>query len=236
MSKQVGGELFKVPRYHLEKGSSFFRHLLAPRIELAGSDGRDDEQPIRLDEIVTVTEFETFLDMLYPPLVPSKSMRSQEEWAAILKLSTLWRFLEIRQLAIQTLTLMNLTAFTRIKLARDHFVAQWLRTGYADLVKQVNTMTVDEVESVGYLTAIRIFRVREEMIKKHWSASSRDPSFSTSQWDNEEVRKAVEGEFVGEMVDADKRTATYKIDQIKPNRPKNAGKRGPKPGFISRPE
>jgi hypothetical protein len=70
MSMQVGGELFKVPRCHLEKGSLFFQSLFASR-DQEGIEGRTDEHPIRLDETVTATEFETFLDMIYPTRVTS---------------------------------------------------------------------------------------------------------------------------------------------------------------------
>ncbi|KAF5355560.1 hypothetical protein D9758_006327 [Tetrapyrgos nigripes] len=206
----VGEGQFQVPRYHLEKHSPYFRSLLASRGEQT-TESCGDAAPVRLDERVTASEFETFLDMLYPSYVPVVELtRSQEEWMAILKISTIMQFFRIRQLAIQALTSMNIDSFTRIKLARDYCIPQWLRTGYAQLVKQLSTLTVDEVESLGYLTAIRIFRVREQMAKiPFWSGSSGNILFSTSHWDDGKVRDAIEEEFIGEMVEADKQSTVY---------------------------
>jgi len=67
---KVGGQLFKVPRYHMEKGSSSEEFL--GRLNSSGSssqfDGSSDERPLALDvdDDITATEFEGFLDLLYP--------------------------------------------------------------------------------------------------------------------------------------------------------------------------
>jgi len=145
-----------------------------------------------------------------PPYLSSKT---REEWIAILKISTTWGFLQIRELAIRKLTPMNMTVFKRIELAREYSVAQWLRSGYFDLVKQLETLTMENVESIGYPSSIRIFRIREQMIKKYGSVDSSSlsgysysiPQFSTIHWNNAEIHKAIEEEFIGELIEADER-------------------------------
>ncbi|KAK7472379.1 hypothetical protein VKT23_000495 [Stygiomarasmius scandens] len=195
----------------MEKGSSSEEFL--GRLDSSGS---SDERPLALDvdDDITATEFEGFLDLLYPSdIPPDLSSKTQEEWIAILKISTKWGFLQIRELAIQKLTPMNMTVFKRIELAREYSVAQWLRSGYFDLVKQLETLTMENVESIGYPSSIRIFRIREQMIKKYGSVDSSSfsgysytiPQFSTNHWNNAEIHKAIEEEFIGELVEADER-------------------------------
>ncbi|THV06183.1 hypothetical protein K435DRAFT_849279 [Dendrothele bispora CBS 962.96] len=214
----VDAQLFKVPRYHLEKGSNSedFRSRLPPPDSGPDIDGCSDKHPLKLEGDITVSELESFLEMLYPSNIPANmSSKTEKEWIAILKVSTLWGFPQIRRLAIKYLTSNDMTALTKIQLARNYSIPRWLRSGYVELVKQIETLKIEDVESLGYPSSIRIFRVREQMIRRHWGSYggsgyySYSNSFSTSHWDETQVRDAVEEEFVGELIDIDERAATY---------------------------
>ncbi|KAK7462320.1 hypothetical protein VKT23_007921 [Stygiomarasmius scandens] len=131
------------------------------------AEGGSDDNPIRLEGI-EVFEFKRLLKVLYPSLNTNGSISTtDEEWKSILKLATLSRFLEIRTLAIQKLNgRESLKTFEKIALGRKYFVADWVRSGYVDLVKQNETPTIENVDMIGYAAGIRIFRLREEMRRK----------------------------------------------------------------------
>ncbi|KAF5355477.1 hypothetical protein D9758_006330 [Tetrapyrgos nigripes] len=208
----VEDEYFNIPRYHLEKGSEFFEAIFSLPAGDQLLEGNVDANPIRLDGITTRVDFERFVDLLYPSNnTPWKSSdKTRDEWVSILKLATLWRFPSIRQAAIENLTAMSLDPLTNIALGRKYSVSQWLRGGYKELVMRVSDITLSEAEEIGYPSSIRIFRVREEMCKKHWGSRPYGSStYSTAHWSKEVIRQAVEEEFKDELKQVDQDGVAY---------------------------
>ncbi|KAJ7452177.1 hypothetical protein B0H11DRAFT_2074649 [Mycena galericulata] len=88
---------------------------------------------------------------------------SKDEWISALKLSTLWYFLDIRELAIQQLSDTPLDAIERIVLAKRYDVADWLRAGYSELVRRPDSLSLEEAEEIGLVATVRIFQTRERI-------------------------------------------------------------------------
>lgn len=100
-----------------------------------------------------------------------------EEWASVLKLSTMWDFSETRKQAIARLSTSRMDLLTRVILARQYKVPGWLFSGYEGLVKRKEGITEDEAERLGLSTAIRLYRIREECIAKYPIRRHRDSAF-----------------------------------------------------------
>ncbi|THV06184.1 hypothetical protein K435DRAFT_743951 [Dendrothele bispora CBS 962.96] len=202
---QVEGQLLQVPRYHLEKGSEFFQDMFILPQGNQYAEGNSDSNPIKLDGITTLVDFERFVEILYPSVTPwQKTYKLQEEWISILKLATMWRFLNVRRLAINCLTDMKLGALTRITLGRKYSVGQWLRMGYWELVKQISAVTLEEAETVGYPFSIHILQIRDEMTKRHWNRG-----IAYGSWDDSIVKQVVEDEFAYELRQVDQDGLAY---------------------------
>jgi len=91
---------------------------------------------------------------------------TEEEWTAVLKLSAMWDFFEVRKLAIEELSKVTMNPVTKILLARLCAIPKWLSAGYEELVKRTDPISVGEAEQLGWDTAILIFQIREESLAK----------------------------------------------------------------------
>jgi len=91
-----------------------------------------------------------------------------DDWKAVLILSTHSVVNNtIRNAAIQQLIArFPLTPIDRILLARKCHVADWLLSGYNELVQREATISVEEEEQLGLKTTTKLFRVREHH-KRH---------------------------------------------------------------------
>ncbi|KAJ7509744.1 hypothetical protein B0H11DRAFT_2270119 [Mycena galericulata] len=156
---QVENNLFKVPRYHFENNSEIF----ASAFTLPTADdveGVSDRNPVKLEGISSV-DFERLLAALYPLKSPMPSM-PKDHWISVLKLATLWRLLDIRDLAIQHLDAKVKDNAEGIVLARMYHVADWLRSGYTALARSAHPgMSLDDAKMIGWETATKIYRIRE---------------------------------------------------------------------------
>ncbi|KAK7462317.1 hypothetical protein VKT23_007918 [Stygiomarasmius scandens] len=163
---QVEECLFRVPRFHFEKSSEVFSDMFSlPQAE--SEEGESDAHPIRLEGI-EAKDFECLLKFLYPRnLLEKEEPATRRQWISVLKLATLWQFLDLRALAIDKLTHFPMNASDRVVLGRNYHVHAWLRSGYVDLVKQLQTPSTGDVEKIGYLPATRVFRLREEIRKRY---------------------------------------------------------------------
>jgi hypothetical protein len=87
---------------------------------------------------------------------------TKDEWISVLKLSTQWRFIDTRNLAIQQLhSRLDLEDVERIQLAQQYDIADWLRMGYIHLVKRNRGMSQDEARKIGWETAFHLCQARE---------------------------------------------------------------------------
>lgn len=102
---------------------------------------------------------------------------SKDEWISVLKLSTMWRFIDIRKLSITRLTAMTLDSAERVVLAKEYKVPQWLQTGCQELAVRMGMMSDEEAQKIGYQTAIRVWHIREECLRNARSGYVYAPGF-----------------------------------------------------------
>lgn len=121
----------------------------------------------------------------------------KDSWAGVLKLATMWEISNVRTIAIEKLTALNLNTFEKIGLGKDHHVPQWLRAGYQELVTRSETITHEEVGKMGVSTGITVFQAREEIRVKGWIHY---PS---------EISGVIERLFKGEIDEATAQYNTY---------------------------
>lgn len=131
---------------------------------------------------ITPEEFESFLKVFYNPCVsiydisfwflsPEYSRYSyyqfeqpQQEWASILKLSNLWGFSNVKELAIEQLQYLDVPLVDRIVLYQDYQVGwELLAPLYVDLASRESTLDHEESRRLGFRTAIVIFQARERL-------------------------------------------------------------------------
>ena len=89
---------------------------------------------------------------------------SYDEWVSVLKLTTKWRFVECRQLAIAELSVLcDDSPITKILLGREYRVSRWLISGYEQLARRSQKISHDEAKLIDYPTAFSVCIVREEI-------------------------------------------------------------------------
>ncbi|KAJ7656468.1 hypothetical protein DFH06DRAFT_1411260 [Mycena polygramma] len=99
----VEERIFKVPRYHFEHSSEIFATIfILPVVDAVQGEDQSDENPVILEGISRV-DFERLLKVLYPLDIPQILSMAKDDWISVLKLSTLWYFLDARDLAIKPL-------------------------------------------------------------------------------------------------------------------------------------
>ncbi|KAJ8083592.1 hypothetical protein PM082_009467 [Marasmius tenuissimus] len=140
--KVVEDELFKVPKYRFANNPHppFNEMFTLPQAQQqpsskahkASEEGSSPESPIILEQTSKI-DFERFLDVLYPPVESPDREESPDPdtvaqtWLSVLKLSSLWNFIQIRRMAIERLSTVSTTSFNaidRIVRGREYGVAQ----------------------------------------------------------------------------------------------------------------
>jgi hypothetical protein len=164
--------LFKVPRLYFERNSAFFRDLFTnlPSTQ----EGTNDDNPIKLEATEKV-DFQRFLTAAFPELSWHASSptlmnsRSFDEWISVLKLSTAWKFAELRQKALVTLTRFEIDPVEMVILARSYKVEKWMFSAYTQLVRRDAGLSAKEFRILGYDTAFQLCEKREESFRQSLS-------------------------------------------------------------------
>ena len=78
---------------------------------------------------------------------------TQTDWMSVLRLSTMWELLDIRELAIKGLSKTNMIPVDKILLARECKVPDWLIVGYEEIAKRTETITDADAERLGWQAA-----------------------------------------------------------------------------------
>jgi len=134
-------------------------------------EGSSEEFPFVVDGI-KASEFRHFLQITLPSVTEDPkgafgNVISKEQWISVLKISTSWRCLSLRKLAIDKLeyrfglfipSLSHLDPVEKIVLGRRHYVSRWVVAGYAALVKQGNVTDL-EMEAIGAVTSFKLLRI-----------------------------------------------------------------------------
>ncbi|KAK0494947.1 hypothetical protein EDD18DRAFT_1076390, partial [Armillaria luteobubalina] len=148
--------LFNVPRYHFENFSEVFKTMFSlPQSDDITVDGSSDEHPLVLQG-VKAQEFRSLLGAM---LLPEPPLSKKEAWIAVLKLSNMWRLLEIRKIALRQLNSGDDKLSRTEKIVwGDYKVADWVITGYCDLVDLGQVLSLDEGAQIGVPGVLGIWR------------------------------------------------------------------------------
>ncbi|KAJ6565097.1 hypothetical protein B0H10DRAFT_2113908 [Mycena sp. CBHHK59/15] len=202
---QVENCIFKVPRYHFEHNSEIFATTFTlPAANDLHAEGSSDQNPFRLDGIISV-DFQRLLKVLYPLDIPQILDMPNDDWISVLKLSTLWYFLDARDLAIRQLTGRAIGSVDRIMLARKYDVAPWLRSGYTELARREEGISLEDAAKIGWETTVMLYQTREAAIKGFLTTHR---SYNNYQ-DNRFQFADVEGTFREEFRQAERASAAY---------------------------
>ncbi|KAJ7066267.1 hypothetical protein C8F01DRAFT_1365852 [Mycena amicta] len=206
---KVENRIFKVPRYHFEHNSEIFSTTLSlPAITDADAEGNSDDKPFVLDGINSL-DFQRLLQVLYPLDVPQMLNTPKDSWLSVLKLSTMWYFIDARELAIAQLDLRSLTPVERILLSRQYDVAKWLRSGYTELAQREEGISLEDAEKIGFKTTVQLYQIREAAIKTYVPLHGNrgaDYAGTGSRFQSADV----EGTFREEFRRAETASAAYK--------------------------
>lgn len=100
-----------------------------------------------------------------------------DEWVSVLKLSTMWEFTAIRQVALKELEGSNLDAGQKYLLAQECGVDQWLVPALSALAARCDPLSEVDVDTFGLGCVLKLARVRE--LGKHFA--SVDPPTCTNR-------------------------------------------------------
>ncbi|KAF8834879.1 hypothetical protein BDN67DRAFT_959584 [Paxillus ammoniavirescens] len=158
--------LFKVPRSPFETESTVFKDMFSlPVGDLEGVEGLDDFKPIRL-EGTKKDDFEQLLKVLLhrtndlSPALPA----NVGQWTSVLKLSTLWGFSTLRQVAFNRLSRSTTISLAKkIALGYQYDVQSWLLPTMNELVRRPESITMEEARCMGFEIALKLASVREKL-------------------------------------------------------------------------
>ncbi|KAF9012720.1 hypothetical protein BDQ17DRAFT_1321672 [Cyathus striatus] len=166
----VQDTLFKVPRYHFESNSETFSDCFSLPQGDGPKEGDNEENPLRLEGIDKV-DFEHLLEVLYPLNISLNTGKNealdvdvtyQPRWTSVLKLSTLYRMLALRCLAIERLKdVVENDPVNQIALSRLYKIPEWFEIGCKKLVERGEGISPSDAERLDYRTAYYIYRCRE---------------------------------------------------------------------------
>jgi hypothetical protein len=91
-------------------------------------------------------------------------MMSSTEWTSVLKLSTMWGFDDIRDLAIQCMSLLSIDPIERAALANEYSIDQWLLPALNELAQREEPISIEEARRLGWERALQIAAVRESFV------------------------------------------------------------------------
>jgi hypothetical protein len=88
-----------------------------------------------------------------------------QQWASVLKLSTIWGFHAVREKAVQGLSLLSLEPIDKLILAKKYHVDAWLVPVLQVLARREESLSLDEARRltkvVGWEFVVHLGRVRE---------------------------------------------------------------------------
>ena len=187
---QCGGELFKVPYWHLEKYSPIMMLRLPVAVSYAdGTRGTSDDTAIPIDGIISKGEFVIFLDFFYRGFVTVNRKRwhrwlisclsilrkeiPADEWCELLIISSKLGCKELRTRAIEELIAKKngVLPVDRIKLGNKYEITQWLPEAYAHLFVREDHLTIREGEKLGLDITVKVLKGRDACKRNGWTSS-----------------------------------------------------------------
>jgi hypothetical protein len=93
-----------------------------------------------------------------------QDLMSFTEWTSVLKLSSMWSFEDLRDLAIQNMSQLTVDPVERAALAKEYHIDEWLLPALNELAQREEPIGVEEARRLGWETALQIASVRESFI------------------------------------------------------------------------
>ncbi|KAH6908572.1 hypothetical protein BKA70DRAFT_1064232, partial [Coprinopsis sp. MPI-PUGE-AT-0042] len=141
---QVEGRLYSVPKQAFTSHSLVFEGMFDVG-DPSGGEGGSDDKPIVLEGYKS-KDFECLLRiLLHRPLEPFPPAMSNQEWASVLKLSTIWQMDKVRNFVIDQLSTLDLTPIEKIQHARQYHVSVWLMEGIAAIASDFGNYDIEEL-------------------------------------------------------------------------------------------
>ncbi|VDC03763.1 unnamed protein product [Peniophora sp. CBMAI 1063] len=109
-------------------------------------------------------EMDAFLSTLYPTSGSDMKAKALEEWVAVLRLSTMWKFKGKRELAISVLGIAA-PPLEKLRLARAYDVEAWLHPAFVALCVRHKTLSLKEAEKLPLRDVMRLVSAREALFK-----------------------------------------------------------------------
>ncbi|KAG8993474.1 hypothetical protein FRB94_010737 [Tulasnella sp. JGI-2019a] len=161
---EVEGILFRLRRLPFMDSNVFVTMFNLPSAKGEPREGSSEECPIRLSN-VTAFEFEQLARLLITPFSSIIRPFNAKEWEAILHLSTMWEFANLRLYAIKTVGEHkdSINAATVARIAKRYHVTEWLSPAYRTLCTRTEALTDEEGEELGLKIVLAIARIRETM-------------------------------------------------------------------------
>ena len=97
----------------------------------------------------------------------------KDQCISVLKISTAWRCLKLRQLAIGSLGYHLVSLFSpsrkshleKIALGKKYYISKWVHNGYASLVIQGN-LSHEEMEELGAVASSKLLKIMLDNMKQ----------------------------------------------------------------------
>ncbi|KAI6040621.1 hypothetical protein EDC04DRAFT_1459408 [Pisolithus marmoratus] len=129
-------------------------------------EGQSDKNPVILQG-VSKTEFECLLRALMDRQhgTQKKSKLAHNQWISVLKLSTMWDFNNLRNVAIQHLDVPSgpLGPADKFALASKYETKKWLLPALIALARRSEPISVEEGRCIGFENALKLAAVREKL-------------------------------------------------------------------------
>ncbi|KAF5330989.1 hypothetical protein D9619_005208 [Psilocybe cf. subviscida] len=174
----VENTLFRVPTYMLINGSQLFGSIFRlpqPMSDDGSIEGLSASNPIVISAKLNIKrdEFRAFVKALYPQSFSANLHLSKIEWIAVLKLSTIWYFLDVRSVAIAELERGGeLSYVDKIVLGRTNWISSWVTEGLIGIYQRDETVSDEHTIQIDYMTAVKLLRIRELQYKSLYRGTS----------------------------------------------------------------
>ncbi|KAG1727468.1 uncharacterized protein EDB91DRAFT_1061124 [Suillus paluster] len=184
----VENTLFCVHRLFFERESQFFIEKFAH----APQDGISDDNAF-LVEGVTSADFAKLLWVWYSPKYRLDN-KTSEHWLVILELSTRWKFLRMKELAVDQLQNLEMDPVEKIAIYNKYELDNsLLLREYKHLCTREGRMSIEEGEKVGLPTILGIHQARERALMSAVAQGCRSPT--SADVDDEELEKILKHVF-----------------------------------------
>jgi len=158
----VEDTLFNVHRYFFFRDSAPFRAMFSLQPPPGTPvEGQSDEHPIQLLG-TNVQDFERLLSVMYPAKLGVSPFSTTDEWKSILEMSTKYEFVEIREMAINTLSKTFMDPIDKISIAQQYDIRlDWVITSFIELCLREAPLTYEEGLKLGMKIVTKLASARE---------------------------------------------------------------------------